>query len=115
MEEFLFDRKWVIYQKIQKLKKEGVNISNIAQIIGVSRDTVYKYIDMTEDDFLLYLKGIKKRKSIFDVCEGFIKEILRENPNEKTIKIYEKVEEEYRLGSSYRNFLEYMKKIRKEF
>lgn len=42
MEKFLFGKKWVIYHKIKKLENENLNISSIALILNISRDTVYK-------------------------------------------------------------------------
>ncbi len=108
----LFDKKWVVYQRIQKLKNEGVNISNIAQIIGISRDTVYKYINMPEEDFLNYLKSLKKKKSVFDKAEKYIDETLERNKDIKIKKLYDMVVEKYSIKSSYRNFIEYINKKR---
>ena len=36
-------------QTIRQLKREGESIAGISRIVGVSRDTVYKYLEM--DDF----------------------------------------------------------------
>lgn len=109
-DEFLFDKKWVIYQKIQKLKNENINISNIAEILKISRDTVYKYKDMTEEECIKYIKGTKRRKSIFDIYKKEIDLELKKNGYKNKAKVYKYIEEKYRINSSYRNFLEYIKK-----
>lgn len=113
MDKFLFDKKWVIYQKIQKLKQEEVNVSNIAQILKISRDTVYKYMDMKEEDCIEYIKSTKRRKSIFDKAEKRIKELITEKKDKNITEIYKIIVKEYDLKSSYRNFLEYTKNMRK--
>ncbi|MCF8010575.1 MAG: hypothetical protein K9L17_01180 [Clostridiales bacterium] len=43
--------RWQMYLKIQELKRLNLKIFQIAGHVGVSRNTVYKYIDMTPEEF----------------------------------------------------------------
>lgn len=110
MEKFLFGKKWVIYHKIKKLENENLNISSIALILNISRDTVYKYKKMNEEEFIHYMQKIKKKKSIFDKYKEEIEKLLNNN-NYKTKKsIFQHLENTYNIKTSYRNFLMYLKK-----
>ncbi|MCF8010052.1 MAG: helix-turn-helix domain-containing protein [Clostridiales bacterium] len=53
-----------MYLKIQELKRLNLKISQIARHVGVSRNTVYKYIDMTPEEFQQSLerRGTRKKK-----------------------------------------------------
>lgn len=56
------EERWKMYFDIQELKKIKLNISQIARHVGVSRNTVYKYINMIPEEFQRYLKGGKQKK-----------------------------------------------------
>jgi predicted DNA-binding transcriptional regulator AlpA len=42
---------WLMYSKIQELKELNLNVSQIARHVGISRNTVYKFINMTSTEF----------------------------------------------------------------
>ncbi|WP_429159219.1 helix-turn-helix domain-containing protein [Desulfitispora alkaliphila] len=44
-------KRWNMYLRIQELKHLGLNVSQIARHTGISRNTIYKYIDMSPDEF----------------------------------------------------------------
>lgn len=39
------ERKWKVIQEAQKLYKKGMNITNIAKKLKISRQTVYNYLE----------------------------------------------------------------------
>jgi len=50
------EERWQMYSKIHKLKRLNLKISQISRHVGVSRNTVYKYLDMTAEEFQQYLE-----------------------------------------------------------
>ncbi|EGL84084.1 transposase (22) [Caldalkalibacillus thermarum TA2.A1] len=58
--------RWNMYLEIQQLKKLGLNKSQIARRLGISRNTVYKYINMTPEAFEDMLEHIKVRQKKTD-------------------------------------------------
>lgn len=52
---------WEMYIEIQQLKKLGLTISQIARKLGISRPTVYEYINMTPDEFNKRLEEMQQR------------------------------------------------------
>ncbi|KEF40603.1 resolvase family protein, partial [Schinkia azotoformans MEV2011] len=38
--------KWLLYSEIHRLKRKGFSINKISKKVGISRNTVYKYLEM---------------------------------------------------------------------
>ncbi|MCF8011708.1 MAG: helix-turn-helix domain-containing protein [Clostridiales bacterium] len=55
--------RWQMYLKIQELKRLNLKISQIARHVGISRNTVYKYIDMTPEEFQQSLERRARKKT----------------------------------------------------
>mgnify|MGYP003294498004 CR=1 FL=1 len=55
-------KNWVCYEKIQEMKRNHLNKSQIARKLQIDRRTVMKYWDMTADEFARVREGAKKRK-----------------------------------------------------
>jgi len=66
-------------QTIRQLREAGETIKGISRKVGVSRDTVYKYLEM--DDFSPEMPVRKPAKSIMDeyrpAIEGYFEEDAR--------------------------------------
>ncbi|GCL74936.1 hypothetical protein PN4B1_49310 [Paenibacillus naphthalenovorans] len=45
-----------MYFSIQRMKQEGLKITQIARRLELSRNTVYKFIEMNPDQFSEYLE-----------------------------------------------------------
>ncbi len=58
--------RWNMYLEIQQLKKLGLNKSQIARRLGISRNTVYKYINMTPEEFEDMLEHMEVRQKKLD-------------------------------------------------
>ncbi len=41
--------RWHMYFSIHQMKEKGLNVSQIARKLNVSRNTVYKYLSMNPD------------------------------------------------------------------
>lgn len=85
-------------QTIRQLKREGESIAGISRIVGVSRDTVYKYLEM--DDFSPEMPVRKPAKSIMDdyrpVIEGYLDDDARSWRKQRHTakRIYERLRDE---------------------
>ncbi len=42
--------KWQVYMEIYRLKQQGFKIRRIAKKLGISRTTVYKYLDKSPEE-----------------------------------------------------------------
>ena len=62
---------------IRKLKREGETVASIARIVGVSRDTVYKYIEA--DDLSPKMPVQRRRASKLDAYRPLIEQWLDED------------------------------------
>lgn len=62
---------------IRKLKRKGENVAFIARIVGVSWDTVYKYV--ATDDPSPEMPTQKRRASKLDACRPLIEQWFNED------------------------------------
>ena len=96
-------------------KKMGLNISQISRKLGISRPTVYEYINMTPEEFDKRLEKMSKRSKKPEQYHDEILSWLLEYPDLSGAQIYDWLEE--RLGeldfseSTLRN---YVREIRKK-
>lgn len=68
---------WEMYKKIQELKHRGFKKRKAAREARVSRDTVDKYWNMSDEEYLTLLSESKNRGSRLDEYRGFIADELR--------------------------------------
>ena len=59
---------WAMYFETQRLKKLGLRISQIARALSLSRNTVYRYLEMNPED--IDQEGERRKK--LDVYTGKI-------------------------------------------
>jgi transposase len=76
------ERKWEIIQEAQKLYMEGMNITNIAKKLEISRQTVYSYLEQKQP-----LE--RSTHSILDSYVPMIKKLILEG--KKIDKIYDEI------------------------
>jgi transposase len=84
-----------MYLSIHQLKNLGLNVSQIARKLGVSRNTVYKYLEMTSDQMHQRLEEMKTRKKKLDRHEQEILTWLREYPDLSAAQIFDWLKERY--------------------
>ena len=105
-------------QTIRQLKREGESIAGISRIVGVSRDTVYKYLEM--DDFSPEMPVRKPAKSIMDeyrpVIEGYLDDDARSWRKQRHTakRIYERLRDEHGCTASESTVRHYVARLRKE-
>lgn len=76
------ERKWKVIQEAQKLYKKGMNITNIAKKLKISRQTVYNYLEQKQP-----LE--RSTHSILDPHVPMIKSLILEG--KKVYEIYDKI------------------------
>ena len=76
------ERKWKVIQEAQKLYKKGMNITNIAKKLKISRQTVYNYLEQKQP-----LE--RSTHSILDPYVPMIKILILEG--KKVYEIYDKI------------------------
>lgn len=84
-----------MYNEIQDLKKIGLNRSQIARRLDISRPTVNKYIDMTPDEFEEELDSMATRTKKPEKFHTEILDWLVEFPDMSGAQIYDRLEEKH--------------------
>jgi len=104
-----------VYYSIRVLKNRGQSIRKISENIGVCPKTVQKYSNMTEEEALEKLSGVK-RTSEFDCAKEFIVGTLDVYPEIKSSKLYSKVKAKYPIiKSKDRAFRDYVSGLRSKY
>lgn len=67
-----------VYEEIQRLKTRGYSKRRTAREMDVSRDTVEKYWDMSEDDYVICVIDSKTRTKLLDPYRDYIEGQLRQ-------------------------------------
>ncbi|WP_245736915.1 helix-turn-helix domain-containing protein [Salibacterium qingdaonense] len=83
------------HMRIHDLKDEGFSISAIARKCGVSRNTVYTYLDMDWDQAMEWVETLKTRTRKLDRYQDYILRWLREHPDLSASQISDWLEEKH--------------------
>lgn len=103
-----------VYQKIQKCKQQGKNLSEIQRALELSRNTVRKYYRMDEQAFLRYLQRLARRGHKFEKYHNEILTLFQQNAPESVTSssIYDVLEERHGVlpatERSLRNFVRFL-------
>lgn len=81
-------KKYLMWSKINELKREGHSISQIKRITGYDRKTIRKYIGMTEEEFRNRNYCVRTYSSRLDKYRGFIVDRLENYPFLSTAAIH---------------------------
>lgn len=107
---------WGMYIDIHRLKSKGFSKSKIAKKLGISRQTVTKYLDMNPDQFEEDLKSRRYRVKKPDIYQERILSWLKEHPDISTSQIYDWLEETFNdLNFNESTLRNYVRMLRKEF
>ncbi len=87
--------KWEMYMEIKQLKEQGFKIRRIARKLGISRTTVYKYLERSPQEMAAWAAATKTRTKILDPYELLIHTWLSENPDMSSAQIYDWLMEKY--------------------
>jgi len=86
---------WHMYTEINQLKKIGLKKSQIARKVGISRPTVDKYLEMTPDNFDIFITEMQSRKRKPDIYKDEILSWLIKFPDLSASQVYDWLEEKY--------------------
>ena len=107
---------WRMYNEIQDLKKIGLNKSQIARRLGLSRPTVIKYYDMNPDDLGEELDNMHTRARKPEKFHTKILDWLMEFPDMSSAQIYDRLEEKHgELGFCEGTLRSYVRMLRKKY
>lgn len=84
---------WNMYLEIQDLKKMHFNVSQISRRLGLSRTTVYKYLDMTSEEMEQLLESRKTRTKKLDKHRELIKSWLIQYPDMTSAQVFDWLQE----------------------
>jgi len=105
---------WKMYTEIQYLKEMGLNKSQIARKLGISRPTVYEYFDMSVDEYDKRLEEMQQRSKKLDQYHDEILAWLMEYPDLSGAQIYDWLEDKYKepdfSESTLRNYVRGIRK-----
>lgn len=102
--------------EIQKLKKQGFRIRRIAKKLGISRTTVYKYLEKSPEEMSLWMASTKTRKKKLDPYELLIHTWLTEHPDLSAAQVHDWLLERYdnlKVGES--TVRSYVKELREKY
>jgi transposase len=82
-----------MYIKIYQLKQLGLNVSQIARKLNISRNTVYKYLNMSPEEMQAFIESVKTRRKKLDPFESQVLQWLREYPDLSAAQIHDWLKE----------------------
>lgn len=107
---------WIMYADIQALKRKGFKKARVAKKLGIHRETVSRYWNMTSDEYEASKSKHRERKP--DVYKDLIIEWLMEFPDMTAAQIYDWCKERSPLETldfQKRSFQNYVNSIREEY
>ena len=107
-------KEWAVIHKIKALYDEGngLTIRAIARQLGISRNTVRKYLRMDEYTIDVGQRHRGRRKKL-DVHRDYIVSLLGQFPNLSAVKVLRKLKEKYpELGVSDRSARRYIRQLK---
>ena len=107
--------RWIMYYEVQSLKKLGLKVSQIARKLGISRNTVYVYLDATPEDIERLNRDGQTRKKKLDMYHPQILEWLKEYSDLSAAQVRDWIEEQIRdpvnvSEGTFRNYVRYLRK-----
>ena len=98
-----------MYFEIYQLKQLGLNVSQIARKLNISRNTVYKYLNLSPDQMQAFVEAVKTRRKKLDPLQSQVLQWLRDYPDLSAAQIHDWLKER-RLDagvceSTVRNFV----------
>ena len=109
---------WIMYGKIQEMKRNGLNKSQTTRRLKIDYKTVMKYWDMAPDDFAAAIKDAGKRTKKADKYKSFVVEYLQKYPDMSAAQVYDWIKERTglaTLGFNKRTLRSYTNSIREEY
>ena len=109
---------WMKYMKIQQLKRDHLNKSQVSRRLGLDVKTVNKYWDMTPEEYEATLQSSRVRMKKADIFKDRVLAWLEENPDMSSSQIYDWLKERYGADAipfKKRSFRTYISFLREEY
>lgn len=109
---------WIMYGKIQELKRNGLNKSQTKRRLKIDYKTVLKYWDITPDDYAAAKAFAESRTKKADKYKPFVIDCLEKNPDMSAAQIYDWIKERTNLETldfQKRAFRYYVNSTREEY
>lgn len=107
---------WEMYIDIQRLKQQGFSKTKIAKMLGISRPTVIKYLNMSAEEFEKEMLSQQQRKKKPDIYREEIITWIKENPDMTAAQVFDWLEEKYRnLAFNEPTLRNYVRSIREDY
>ncbi|GAA0496883.1 IS21 family transposase [Salinibacillus aidingensis] len=87
--------KWKMYMEIYQLKQQGFKIRRIAKKLGLSRTTVYKYLEKSPEEMSEWMASTQRRRRKLDQYEMLIHTWLSEHPDLSGAQVYDWLSERF--------------------
>ncbi|MCM3711122.1 hypothetical protein [Sporosarcina luteola] len=103
------------YKEIFELKSIGLNNSQIGRRLGISRNTVRKYLGMSPEEFEAWLHSLETREKKLDPHKDRILHWLKEYPDTSSAQILDWLEEKLGVTNvsegTVRNYVNELREI----
>lgn len=87
--------KWEVYIKIQQLLEQGFSKTKTADKLGISRGTLYNYLEKSPEEMALWVASTQHRKKKLDIHKDLILSWLREHHDLSAAQVYDWLTERY--------------------
>lgn len=104
-------------KKIQELKRNHLNKSQVSKRLGIDYKTVLKYWDMPPDEFARARERSRVRAKKADAYKSYVVECLQKYPDMTAAQIDDWIRENYSISElpcKERAFRNYVRAVRKE-
>ncbi|MFA9459179.1 IS21 family transposase [Halalkalibacter sp. AB-rgal2] len=108
--------KWQVYMEIKQLLKQGFSKSKVAAKLGISRPTLYRYLNRNPQEMAEWMVTIQSREKKLDKYKEFILSWLRKYPDMTAAQVQDWLLEKYPsfvVGES--TVRSYVSELRKEY
>ncbi|MBM7573734.1 IS21 family transposase [Aquibacillus albus] len=108
--------KWKVYIQIQQLLEQGFSKATIAKKLGISRGTLYNYLERSPEEMAIWVASTQKRSKKLDVYKDLILSWLREHSDLSSSQVFDWISERYpdfHIGES--TVRSYVRELRKEY
>jgi transposase len=107
--------KWEMYMEIQQLLKQGFSKVKVAEKLGISRTTVYRYIKRNPKTMSEWVENTKTRKKKLDDYKAIILSWLQQHPDMSAAQVLDWLQEKYEVDISESTVRLYVRELRKEY
>ncbi|MGM0122898.1 hypothetical protein IGI37_000264 [Enterococcus sp. AZ194] len=104
-----------MYAKIKQLSEGGISQRKISETLGISRNTVKRYLKMDSEEMSVWIASTKQRKQKLDIHRTLILSWLRESPSLSASQIHDWLEERHITGIAESTLRRYVAALRADY